>query len=85
MGLGAGVQVNPTDPMQTIAMISPLPVTYCPENTFIDNNHPFCRDQSTTSRHPIGNALFDADDYARDEADFVGCSGNAPAPACRVL
>lgn len=60
---------------------------YCPPNTWNDNgdrngdgvvNHldrplqnPFCRDASAISRHGDGNPDYDADDYARDMADFL--------------
>jgi len=32
---------------------------------------PFCRDDDSSTRHASGDAYFDADDYARDAADFV--------------
>lgn len=53
------------------------PLGYCPGSR--DNPdwvQPFCRDDST-SRHPSSSPLYDADDYARDMADFVGM----PPPA----
>jgi hypothetical protein len=83
LGLGNGVQVNPTDPMQTISMVSSVPVGFCPENTFIDSGHPFCRNTDVMDRHPASIlTLYDADDYAKDQADFVGCSGSTPAALC---
>jgi hypothetical protein len=34
---------------------------------------PFCRDPLASTRHAFGNSDYDADDAARDAADFVGC------------
>lgn len=47
----------------------------CPDTTW--TNPPFCRDDNTASRHLIGSSDYDADDYARDMADFVGRDQNA--------
>jgi Flp pilus assembly protein TadG len=44
---------------------------YCPPEYFGLN----CRDTIAADRHMFGNSLYDADDYARDMADFVGQSG----------
>jgi hypothetical protein len=64
---------NSSDPDNT------HPYGYCPDSTW---DVPFCRDRDTLSRHSSGNPAYDADDYARDMADFVGCYGTNPAPAC---
>ncbi len=58
-----------------------LPVGYCPPSTF---HSPFCRDHNPDSRHPSTSSLYDADDYARDMADYVACSATNPAPGCAV-
>ena len=43
---------------------------------------PFCRDPLASTRHSFGNAEYDADDAARDAADFVGCpDAFSPQPA----
>lgn len=52
---------------------------YCPPSTWAP---PFCRDLDSTSRHTGNSANYDADDFARDMADFVGCYSTDPAPAC---
>jgi hypothetical protein len=44
---------------------------YCPPSTWNDPVNPFCRDASAASRHSNGNPNYDADDYARDMADFL--------------
>jgi hypothetical protein len=43
---------------------------------------PYCVDGDPDVRHPDGDADYDADDYGRDMADFVGCpSPSFPQPA----
>jgi hypothetical protein len=57
------------------------PVGSCPfaeENDFF----PICQDKDVGSRHNLHSTVYDADDYARDMADFVGCMGRNPAPSC---
>ena len=44
---------------------------YCPPATWNSPTNPFCRDASAASRHGDGDADYDADDYARDQGDFV--------------
>ncbi len=60
-------------------------IWYCPSSTWASpagSGPPFCRDASASSRHPAGDPDYDADDYARDMADFVGCPGpSLPQPA----
>lgn len=51
---------------------------FCPEPWVA----PFCRDWNSATRHSSGNPAYDADDYARDMADFVGCYPSDPASAC---
>jgi len=59
-----------------------LPIGYCPSYTM--DAPPFCRDGDPLSRHASTSSLYDADDYARDMADFVACSAANPAPGCAV-
>lgn len=43
---------------------------------------PFCRDPEAATRHTSASASFDADDAARDAADWVGCpDSTSPQPA----
>lgn len=44
---------------------------------------PFCQDGDPGTRHAVGDTDYDADDAARDWAEWVGCY-NDPAPACTV-
>ena len=57
----------------------------CPESTYwpASMEAPWCRDDDADTRHPPGTD-YDADDYARDQADIVGCPGpgNDPPPGC---
>lgn len=45
-----------------------FPNGYCPDTTW---SAPFCRDALASTRHSSGDINYDADDYARDMADFV--------------
>jgi hypothetical protein len=76
---------NATDRMASdnINRFETYPVGSCPfaeEGDFF----PICQDKNVSTRHLDTDRLYDADDYARDMADFVGCLGRNPAPACRV-
>ncbi len=65
-----------------ITQFSTYPVGNCPfaeEGDF----YPICQDKNVDSRHPRTSRVYDADDYARDMADFVGCMGTNPADGCR--
>jgi hypothetical protein len=44
---------------------------YCPTTTWSSPTNPFCRDADNDTRHGDGDSEYDADDYARDQADFV--------------
>lgn len=52
---------------------------FCPDTAW---SPPFCRDRDSDTRHASGSTRYDADDFARDMADFVGCFASDPAPAC---
>lgn len=47
------------------------PYGYCPTYTWNSPTHPFCRDADADTRHSNGNPDYDADDYARDMADYL--------------
>ncbi len=77
LGAGAGSPVS----LANAHLVSTLPIGYCPEHQY--GQFPSCRDTSVASRHtPNTSPQYDADDFAHDEADFVGCEGNSPAAAC---
>jgi Flp pilus assembly protein TadG len=57
------------------------PIGFCPNTTAF----PLCVDWDTTTRHSSGDFAYDAEDYARDMADFVGCFPLNPADACNGL
>ncbi|MFN8411923.1 MAG: hypothetical protein U0Z26_06005 [Anaerolineales bacterium] len=67
----AGGPANATD------AASGYPYGYCPTNTWHDTNptaslrNPFCYDADATTRHHSPDVNYDADDYARDMADFL--------------
>jgi hypothetical protein len=54
------------------------PLGYCP----YDPTFPLCQDENVSTRHASGNEHYDADDFARDMADFVGCYPVNPAADC---
>jgi hypothetical protein len=70
----------------------------CPANTYdpaalppplgAEKEPPYCRDIDAGTRHPNGDVNHDADDYARDQADNVGCPGPGvalpPGSGCPV-
>ena len=56
------------------------PVGYCPTES--DPTFPLCQDKDVSTRHSSTSASYDADDYARDMADYVGCYPVNPASGC---
>jgi hypothetical protein len=55
------------------------PIGHCPSDVVF----PLCQDEDISTRHPYTDTLnYDADDYARDMADYVGCDPLNPAPGC---
>jgi Flp pilus assembly protein TadG len=65
---------NATDrqPDDNINDYNTYPVGFCPQASMDQNRLPLCQDQDVSTRHRSG-LNYDADDYARDMADFVGC------------
>lgn len=62
---------------------STYPIGFCPDAQDAPFPvFPLCQDEDVTTRHGSGHAAYDADDYARDMADFVGCFPVNPAAAC---
>ncbi len=53
---------------------------YCPFSSWGDPK--VCIDNDATTYHSSGGTDYDADDYARDAARFVGCEGANPAAGC---
>jgi Flp pilus assembly protein TadG len=63
-----------------------LPLGFCPDMDWVgpsDNpNRRYCQDGDVTTRHGVGSARYDADDFARDQGDFVSCPASGTMPAC---
>jgi Flp pilus assembly protein TadG len=79
--LGAGPGLMP-GALDLVKMAASLPIGFCPEPT--NHNLPFCRDDFVWTRHTSADLdTYDADDYARNQADFLGCSPTSPAAACQ--
>ena len=66
------------DAYDDIEDFSTYPLGYCPN----DLTFPLCQDEDVTTRHGSSTNAYDADDYARDMANFVGCYPEDQAPAC---
>jgi len=59
------------------------PYGYCPGSAGApDWINPIFRDDRASTRHSTASGLYDADDFARDMADFVGCTPTSPAAGC---
>jgi hypothetical protein len=54
------------------------PIGFCPN----DPTFPLCQDEDTSTRHSSGDPAYDADDFARDMADFAGCLPTNTAAGC---
>ena len=57
-----------------------LPAGFCPQ--FGALTDPPCRDTDVATRHTLGDALYDAEDFARDMADLVSCPARAADSLC---
>ena len=64
------------DTGDNLTNIYSYPIGFCPDWTNL------CQDDDTSTRHPDSSGLYDADDYARDMADFVACAPLNPATDC---
>jgi Flp pilus assembly protein TadG len=63
-------------PPDNITKFNTYPMGYCPNATGDASDpslFPLCQDHNVSTRHSNGSSHYDADDYARDMADFVGC------------
>lgn len=65
---------------QDITNYNTYPLGFCPNPS--DTTFPLCQDKDVSTRHRSGDFSYDADDYARDMADFVGCYPTNTAAAC---
>jgi hypothetical protein len=71
---------NATTPEEDddITNFSTYPMGFCP-NDWVE---PLCQDEDISTRHGNGDTNYDADDYARDMADFVGCPSENGRGSC---
>ena len=61
-----------------ITNFATYPIGYCP----YDPVPPLCQDKDVSFTHSNTSPLYNADDYARDMANFVGCLPLNPAGGC---
>jgi Flp pilus assembly protein TadG len=59
-----------------------LPVGFCPGATRFSEWDAPCRDKDVTTRHISTSPNYDAEDYARDNADLVSCDVKSPKAGC---
>ena len=74
-GMANATDIDVSDDIEDF---STYPLGYCPN----DWTFPLCQDENVTTRHAGSLASYDADDYARDMANFVGCYPEGQAAAC---
>jgi len=76
---GMANATNP-DSSDELDDFSTYPIGFCPNEWTM----PLCQDEDVTTRHDKDADLahYDADDYARDMADFVGCYPTQQSAAC---
>jgi hypothetical protein len=78
-GMANATDPEPGDDLENFAT---YPIGFCPPGV----TFPLCQDENVATRHASGNANYDADDYARDMADFVACLPiNTPAACGSVI
>ena len=81
-GMANATNPDTSPPYDNIQNFSTYPVGNCPN----DWTYPLCQDEDVSSRHSSSeDSVYDADDYARDMADYVGCYPTNQAPACGSL
>jgi hypothetical protein len=75
---------NTTDREESDDVFAPAsyPIGFCPDAQDGPPVFPMCQDEDVDTHHDDGTPEYDADDYARDMADFVGCLSVNPAPDC---
>jgi Flp pilus assembly protein TadG len=65
---------------------SSYPLGYCPDGDWVgqndDPNRDFCKDGSVATQHLPSSGMYDADDFARDQARFVACPAASPPAGC---
>lgn len=74
-GMANATDIDASDDITNFAT---YPLGACPN----DWTFPLCQDENVLTRHTSSSPQYDADDYARDMADFVGCYPQGQAAAC---
>jgi hypothetical protein len=75
-------------PLDPVDFIPNLPLGYCPSGDWVgrgtgEPNRQYCQDGDVDTTHsPKTDAMYDADDFARDQGKFVACWATNPAPSC---
>jgi Flp pilus assembly protein TadG len=89
-----GASGNPSDwimppPYNTINpmdLAANYPTGYCPDGDWVGQNddahRDYCKDGSVAVEHLQTDDMYDADDFARDQARFVACPAASPPAGC---
>jgi hypothetical protein len=81
-------KANATTIDESDNLVNPLtyPIGYCPNSRYEDgDDYPLCFDHNVNTRHNSVDPMYDADDYARDMADYVACAPTNSADACNGM
>jgi hypothetical protein len=92
VGLPGGNTLLTVLPIDPADFIPNLPLGFCPDGTWIGrgtghNNRMYCQDGDVDTYHllSVQPELYDADDFARDQARFVACSATDPSISCNGI
>jgi hypothetical protein len=86
----AGLGGNPDDfvlpppgPSEKV-LADHFPLGFCPDSDWVgqdtDPGRSYCQDGLVSTHHAVGSAMYDADDFARDQAKFVACPASIATP-----
>jgi hypothetical protein len=72
-------------PLNEDTLLDAFPLGLCPDGDWIGSDmeagRSYCQDQDAETHHLAGSSMYDADDFARDQARFVGCPAALASPA----
>jgi Flp pilus assembly protein TadG len=65
-------------------LVDHFPLGFCPDGDWVgkdtETGRSYCQDNMVRTRHAIGSSMYDADDFARDQANFVACPAAISTP-----
>ncbi len=67
-----------------VVLAQHFPLGFCPDGDWVgadtDPGRSYCQDGLVSTRHFVGSSMYDADDFARDQANFVACPAAVATP-----